>query len=225
MKNKGYFITGTDTEIGKTFVTAVLASYFNKHNQDIGVFKPLMSGARREDTSSDAYILKDSANVKDSLEEINPFQWDEALAPALAQKRAKTNYTLDDVLKKYNILAQKHNGMLVEGAGGITVPYGDNFTVTDLARELKLPLIIVAPNKLGVINHIILTIEFARNHHLKIAGIIFNGAKHRGTVEDTNLALLKEMTNVPIIGELPWINHQSPTAILLEKYLNLKPVM
>ena len=116
----------------------------------------------------------------------------EALAPALAQKRAKTDYSLDDVLKKYNVLAQKHKGMLVEGAGGITVPYGDDFTVTDLACALNLPLIIVAPNKLGVINHIILTIEFAKNHDLTIVGIIFNGVKHKGVVEDTNLTLLKK---------------------------------
>ena len=107
MKNKGYFITGTDTEIGKTFVTARLARYFNKHNQDIGVFKPLMSGTRRENPCSDAYILKSGAKVLDGLEEINPFQWDEALAPALAQKRAKTDYSLDDVLKKYNVLVNK----------------------------------------------------------------------------------------------------------------------
>lgn len=225
MKYKGYFITGTDTEIGKTFVTARLARYFNKHNQDIGVFKPLMSGTRRENPCSDAYILKSGAKLLDGLEEINPFQWDEALAPALAQKRAKTDYSLDDVLKKYNVLAQKHKGLLVEGAGGITVPYGDDFTVTDLACALNLPLIIVAPNKLGVINHIILTIEFAKNHDLTIAEIIFNGVKHKGVVEDTNLTLLKEMTDVPIIGELPWITNQINAEFPLEKYLDIHLLM
>lgn len=216
MGNKGFFITGTDTEIGKTFVTAELANYLNTHDQDFGVFKPLMSGACRENQHSDAYVLKARSHVSDSLEEINPFQWQEALAPALAQKRAKTNITLDDVLEKYRVLSQKHKSMLVEGAGGITVPYGDNFNVVDLARALDLPLIIVAPNKLGVINHIVLTIAFAKQHHLTIAGIIFNGAKQKGIVEDTNLSLLKNLTDVRIIGELPWVTEQ----LAFEKYLD-----
>ena len=89
MKNKGYFITGTDTEIGKTFVTARLARYFNKHNQDIGVFKPLMSGTRRENPCSDAYILKSGAKVLDGLEEINPFQWDGSARTSLSSKACK----------------------------------------------------------------------------------------------------------------------------------------
>ncbi|MBZ1515343.1 AAA family ATPase, partial [Leuconostoc mesenteroides] len=74
-------------------------------------------------------------------------------------------------------------------------------------------------------NHIILTIEFAKNHDLTIAGIIFNGVKHKGVVEDTNLTLLKEMTDVPIIGELPWITNQINAELPLEKYLDINLLM
>ena len=89
MKNKGYFITGTDTEIGKTFVTARLARYFNKHNQDIGAFKPLMSGTRRENPCSDAQNLKSGGKDLDRVEQNNPIQWQEALATTVTHKRSK----------------------------------------------------------------------------------------------------------------------------------------
>lgn len=222
--NKGFFITGTDTEIGKTFFTGGLAGVLRQAGHDVGVFKPLMSGERRESETSDAYLLKMMSGVDDSLEEINPFQLDEPLAPALAQERAGTNYDHDDVLEAWYNLSPKHDSMLIEGAGGITVPYGPNFTVIDLAQEVRLPLLIVARPNLGTINHILLTIHYAKTHGLHVAGVIFNGLRENGLAEQTNPALLQKMTDVPLLGSIPWTDRKldrEHTLSLFQKHLNL----
>lgn len=222
--NKGFFITGTDTEIGKTFVTAGIAGVLRSRGFDTGVFKPLMSGDRRESETSDVHILKKMSGVADSLEEINPFQFDEPLAPALAQERAGTNYDLDHVMEAWYDLSPKHDSMLIEGAGGITVPYGPNFTVIDLAQEVQLPLLLVARPNLGTINHILLTIHYARTHGLYVAGVIFNGLRENGLAEQTNPALLQKMTDVPLLGNIPWTNRKQDrehVQSLFEQYLDV----
>ncbi|MTT32356.1 dethiobiotin synthase [Terrilactibacillus sp. BCM23-1] len=221
---KGFFITGTDTEIGKTFVTAGLAAVLRNKGYDVGLFKPLMSGERRESKTSDAYLLKWMSQVDDALEEINPFQFDEPLAPALAQERAGTDYRLDDVMDAWDHLSAKHKSMLVEGAGGITVPYGPHFNVVDVAKRIQLPLLIVARPNLGTVNHILLTIHYAKANGLQVAGIIFNGLKKVGLAEQTNPGLLKQMTDVPLLGSIPWTDRKCDRAhviSLFHEHLNI----
>ncbi|WKB36188.1 dethiobiotin synthase [Terrilactibacillus sp. S3-3] len=127
-------------------------------------------------------------------------------------------------METWTKLSQKHDAMLIEGAGGITVPYGPNFTVTDLAKRVQLPLLIVARPDLGTINHVLLTIHYAQSNGLQVAGIIFNGLKTRGLAERTNPALLKEMTDVPLLGIIPWTDRRrdrNHVLSLFRRYLNI----
>jgi len=204
---RGFFITGTDTEVGKTFVTASLAAYFRHQGKDVGVFKPMMSGVQREDPLSDAYILKEFAQDHHSLIEINPFQFDEPLAPYIAAKRQGEQISLTQLGEAWDQIKNKHHILLIEGAGGLLVPMGKGYLTVDVARLIGFPLIIVARPGLGTVNHTLLTIEAAQARGLKIAGVILNGLKERnaGVAEQTNPSIIEEFSGVPVWGTLPWI--------------------
>jgi len=165
----GIFITGTDTEIGKTAITAGLTAVLKTRNIDIGVMKPISAGGQE-----DAQLLKQVAGVKDSLDTINPISLRDPLSPNVAASREDTTLDLNLIFDAYQKLSQCHDFMLVEGVGGLLVPLTDDFLVADLAVQLDLPLIIVARAALGTINHTLLTIESARQRNLKILGVVYN---------------------------------------------------
>lgn len=208
---KGIFVTGTDTDVGKTFVSAGIASLLKEQGVDIGVFKPMMSGVRREDPQSDAYILKEMSGDEQPLDQINPFVFDEPLAPYVAQARMGLNITMDDILDHWQRIRNRHTFYLVEGAGGLAVPLGANFLVADLAKALDFPLLIVARPHLGTVNHVLLTISYAKHLGLDVLGIILNGFREDqlGVAEQTNPDLIREFTDVPILGMIPYMKTSS----------------
>lgn len=201
---KGFFITGTDTDVGKTIVASGLSSVLHEKGYDVGVFKPCLSGISREDEKSDTRNLKEMSKTNLSLEEITPFSFKEPLAPYVAAKREGREIFLQDVFNHWEIIRKKHEFFIVEGAGGITVPLGKDFSVIDLCKALQLPVIIVARTNLGTVNHIILTVDYAKRHGLQIAGIILNGmSKNPHISERTNPELIAEFIDVPILGIIP----------------------
>jgi dethiobiotin synthetase len=213
---KGFFITGTDTDIGKTFTTAGLAGSLRELGIDVGVFKPMMSGVKREDPTSDAYLLKQLSKDEHSLEVINPFQFDEPLAPYLASKRAGKLISIEEILQKWEDIKNTHDCYLVEGAGGLAVPLGGSFLVSDLARAIGFPLIIIARPSLGTVNHTLLTIHYAKSMGLKVAGVIINGLKEEqtGVAEQTNPSLIEEFSGIPVIGVIPWVKQPTSEKII-----------
>lgn len=215
----GVFITGTDTGVGKTVIAGGLAASLVSIGVDVGVMKPVATGgeqcdstsmdadeSRRRLVSEDAVFLKHAAQVKDSLELINPICLHEPLAPSVASELEGLPIDLERVDIAFNQLRRKHEFMIVEGVGGLAVPIQDDALVAHLAARFELPLIIVARPTLGTINHTLLTVEFARSFNLEIHGIVLNGLRQHmaGLAENTNSDEISRLTNLPILGVVPF---------------------
>jgi dethiobiotin synthetase len=168
------------------------------------VFSP--REVNRQLVSEDAVFLKHAAQVEDSLELINPICLREPLAPSVASELEGLPIDLERVDTAFNQLCQKHEFMVVEGVGGLAVPIRDNILVAHLAARFELPLIVVARPTLGTINHTLLTIEFAQSFNLEIHGIVLNGLRQDmvGLAESTNPAEISRLTNLPILGVVPF---------------------
>lgn len=200
----GIFVTGTDTDVGKTIISSGLAAVLNEKKIDVGVFKPLLSGISREDPASDTSLLKKLSKTTLSYEEITPFAFKEPLAPYVAGKLEGKNVTIEEVLNHWEKIRRKHEFFIVEGAGGISVPLGKQFLVSDLIKAMQLPLVIVARPNLGTVNHVFLTVQYAKSLGLPVAGVVINGiSDHPDLAEKTNPELIEELCGVPILGITP----------------------
>ena len=205
----GIFITGTDTGVGKTFVAAALASYLRDRDYRVGVMKPAETGCPQQDGVSipeDAVRLKEASGCAEPIEKICPYRFSEPLAPSMAAERAGRRIDLDLLLSNYGEISVKYDITLVEGAGGLLVPLLPSYTYADFAGVLKLPLLVVAANKLGAINHLLLTLEHASCRGLRVLGYVLNGSsKETSLAAETNREVLLGLTGVPCLAELPFI--------------------
>jgi dethiobiotin synthetase len=207
---RSFLVTGTDTGVGKTFVSGGIAAALARRGIDVGVMKPFATGARRVDgrlVSEDAEFLRRASGVTDPLELINPSCLRPPLAPAMAAKVAGKKIDLKAVGEAWVKLTNLHSTMVVEGVGGLLVPLLTGLTVADLARRWKLPLVIVTRPSLGTINHTKLTVLAARTHRLRILGLVINSAvrSRPGLAERLNPAALVAETGVPLLGEVPFL--------------------
>ncbi len=207
---KGYFITGTDTGVGKTLVAGGLAALCGKNGRDVGVMKPVATGCNCIDgalVSEDAVFLKNAAGTADEYEIINPVRFEQPLAPTVAARLNNTTIDLKKIHAAYAVLRKRHDFLIVEGVGGLLVPLGDHYFVSDLIGDMGLPLIIVCRPALGTINHTLLTIASARERKLKIAGIIINESSDGcdETVKRTNREELARFTGIPVLGDIPFL--------------------
>src|SRR3989338_1670819 len=158
MKQRGIFITGTDTGVGKTAAAMVLGVLLKQKGVDVGVMKPVQCAG------DDAQRLKKIIDVNDPLDLINPYLAKEPLSPHLAFKRQKIKINKEKIFRLFDSLAQKHELMLVEGAGGLLVPITDDYLVADLISDMELDVVVVSRLGLGTINHTLLTIQQARDY-------------------------------------------------------------
>ncbi len=193
-----YFIAGTDTDVGKTYVTScMLRDLISRGIKAVG-YKPIACGDR-----SDARAIRDACEAKLSLEEINPVYLRSATAPAIACELEQTSIDESELRRAYEHLAQQYETVLVEGAGGWYVPLSTGRTMADFATDLALPIILVVENKLGAINHTLLTLESIEKRGLHCHGIILN---HRAEEWDlaslTNRRQIEEYCNTPVLAEL-----------------------
>ena len=200
----GIFVTGTDTGCGKTYVTALAGRIFNcRQGADVGVMKPISTGPAKE---NDAVWLKRKLKLNDPLELINPIRLKHPLAPYPAAKMENRKLNINDILRAYKKLEQRHDLVLVEGIGGVAVPITAKYFVIDLIRELKLPVILVARAGLGTINHTLLTVNALWQEKIELLGIIINGFRGKELSEKSNAAMIRKLSCVPILAELPWIS-------------------
>lgn len=207
--DKGYFITGTDTGVGKTIVAGGLATLYKDSGLDIGVMKPIATGCRRINNnliSDDAVFLKHMAGVADEYEIINPVSLEQSLAPIVAARLSNIKIDLEKIHTAYETLSKRHNFIIVEGIGGLLVPIDEYYFVVDLASEMELPLIIVCRSTLGTINHTLLTVSYAREHGLDVKGIIINNSTDISDdiVVKTNIDEIKRLTGLPLLGIIPF---------------------
>ncbi len=210
-KSKGYFITGTDTSVGKTVVTACLLALNRQRGLDTGFMKPIETGVNQECSSeenSDAKFLLTVSGNKDSIEEVSPIRLKPTASPLQATRITGQTIDISLILENFRRLQTKHDRMLVEGIGGLLVPLTTNYSVSDLIKDMSLPLIIVSRFSLGTINHTLLTVKAAQETGVKIAGIILNHSEDRplNEIELGQASLIQELSNVPILGECPFID-------------------
>src|SRR3989304_5129466 len=201
----GIFITGTDTDVGKTAVAAGLAGALKLRGFCVGVMKPVQSGAAlRKDRlySQDAELMKKAADSQDEDELVCPVLLKEALAPGIAAEIEGKSIDIDTILKSYRELERRHDFVVVEGAGGLAVPLKERFLISDLIKLFGLPVIIVARPGLGTINHTFLTIEYAKKSGIRVIGVIINNF-HGGLAEETNPGIISSLTGIPILGIIP----------------------
>lgn len=205
----GVLITGTDTGVGKTFVACGLAALLRDFGYRVGVMKPAETGCAERDGElfpDDAVRLKEASGCDVPLEKICPYQLREPLAPSIAAARAGVTIDIDRLMDVYHEISSGHDITLVEGAGGLMVPLLPSYTYADLAKVLKLPLIVVAANRLGAINHLLLTLEHASCKGLPVLGYVLNQLDSPlSTAAETNREVLANLSAAPCLSELPFV--------------------
>lgn len=209
-KAKGIFILGTDTEIGKTVITGLMAGVLRRRRINVGVMKPVASGAIQSPEgpiSEDAVFLKAAAGVDDDLRKINPYCMKNPMAPGMAARIEKTDVKLSVVAEAYRHLQTRYDLTLVEGAGGLIVPLTPDFlTNVDEIKMLSIPVILIGRATLGTINHVCLTVRALEQEGIELLGIILNGYQEMGLVEKTNPEVIEEITGKKVFGVIPRID-------------------
>jgi len=206
---KGIFITGTDTGVGKTLITGGLARVWLKSGKRIGVMKPIESGCVRSDNGlqpQDALFLKEMSYSTDDLDLINPYRLEHPLTPSIAAELEGVEIDLKKIRHIYQQLDLKYDLILVEGAGGLLSPLYKTLNSADLIRLLGIPMIVIARDTLGTINHTLLTVEYARSNGLTILGIIINNLSSTPDLSTkTNPQVIKKLSGLPILGVIPYL--------------------
>lgn len=205
---KGVFITGTDTGVGKTVVTGLLAKYLRDAGYNIITQKWFQTGSHGFETSDVMAHLRiagfDRKKTQKYSDLMLPYVFKTPCSPHLASQIEKRKINRDKIIKSFRRLSRDFDFVLVEGVGGALVPYNKKDLAIDIAAQLRLPVLIVAQNKLGAINHTLLTIEALKKKRLRILGLVFNNIKNeeRYILED-NPKIVKTFTKEKNFGVLP----------------------
>ena len=207
---KAVFVTGTDTEVGKTLVTGLLARRLLDKGYHAITQKWIQTGTRNLPTDIAVHLKLMGRKIEDVekyLPYIAPYTFQLAASPHLAANLEKRKISTTRIKSSFRTLSKKYDFVIVEGLGGVLVPFNRKKLVIDIAKELALPVIIVAKNRLGAINHTLLTIEALRSRHMKILGVMFNGQneKESEVVLEDNPKIIKALTGEKVLGNLPWL--------------------
>lgn len=195
---KDFIITGTDTGAGKTHVSCLLVKELRARNIDIVPFKPVACGDRE-----DPRRLREASGLDLSLEQINPLYYKSPTSPYVAARFENTSVDFGTIADAFARLKDEYASVLIEGVGGWEVPMTKDQTFGDLAAFLGLPVVLVVANKLGALNHAILSINAIRQRGLECAGIIFNSLTDEWDAASiTNRGVIEEITGVPVLAEL-----------------------
>lgn len=220
------FITGTDTDVGKTYVTAGLAVTLRKMDIDVGVMKPFAAGIAQKSgyKSEDIEILSNAARVNDPENLINPQFFPIAASPYTALKTLKIKPKINSVLTNFKKLSKLHSMLLVEGMGGIMTPILKDYFVTDLIKDMKIPAVLVTRTRIGTINHTVMTVKMCEKYKIPIKGIIINNFDSDGYKTKELTRDLKNLTKIPVLGSIPFISNMSDSSLyrIFKKNLDLK---
>ncbi len=216
-KMKGVFVTGTDTDVGKTWVAAGLTAVLRRWGLKAVYFKPVQSGCPEEAgrlVPTDARLAREVAGLDEPLEVLTPVTMRLPLAPGVAASREGGPVDLARVAESLEALAGRYDFFVVEGAGGLMVPLVDlKFLVLHMVAWLKLPLLVVARPGLGTINHTVLTILAAHQAGLPVAGIVLNRFPAQPSLaEATNPEVIAALTDLPLLGRVPEVGDLSRPA-------------
>ncbi|CAM3795706.1 ATP-dependent dethiobiotin synthetase BioD [Pseudomonas reidholzensis] len=221
--SQGYFIAGTDTDVGKTTIAAGLLHAARLNGASTLGAKPVASGCTLTSKglrNADALALIDESSLKLPYEQVNPFAFEPAIAPHLAAREAGVTLGVPTLVAAMRqVLAQGADFTLIEGAGGWRVPLSDQANLSDLAIALKLPVILVVGVRLGCINHALLSAEAIARDGLQLAGWVANVIDPKTSRLEENLASLAERLPAPCLGRVPKL--KQPSAAAVADYLQL----
>ena len=195
-----FFITGTDTGAGKTVLTALLTRFLRKRGVNVAALKPICSGGR-----DDARVLRVASAGALALDEINPWHFRAPIAPLLAARRERRRVKLAEVLAHVHAMQKRFDVLLIEGAGGLLSPLGENFDSRDLLTALRATPIVVGPNRLGAVNQILLTLEALPKSFRRKARVVLMSPPKPDAATASNTKLLAEFFDAKRIFTLPWL--------------------
>jgi dethiobiotin synthetase len=214
-----YFITGTDTGVGKTLVSCALLQAFAAQGKRAAGFKPVAAGCDEDGHNDDAKRLHAAGNVQADYGRINPYCFPHLIAPHLAARLAGVTVEFPRILAAYRELAAQADAVIVEGVGGFCVPLNDKQDSADLARQLTLPVILVVGMRLGCINHALLTVRAIADYQLECAGWVANVLDGDMPALQENIAALRERIAAPLLGVIPHM--AEPDEKAAAQYLDL----
>lgn len=196
-----YFITGTDTGVGKTMVAAGLAKHLRDSGIDVGVMKPYSAGA--SGPHSDISILREAAGADDPQELANPQSFPLETSPFAAGRLLGVTPDVDRVMRSFAELKSRHRVLLVEGVGGIMAPILRRYLVADLILQMDLPVIIVVGNRMGTVSHTLMTLDVCRRRSIEVAGLIINCLEKDGYSPESLEGDLDLLADFPVLGTVP----------------------
>jgi len=203
---QGYFVTGTDTEVGKTYSSVKLIERWRAEGKNVVAMKPVASGCEIDADGvwrNDDVTRLTRATGQTDLDLMNPYRFLPAIAPHIAARQAGVTIELDAIVRHYQQLATGSEMVLVEGAGGWLAPLSDSLFMADLARALDLPVILVVGMRLGCINHALLSAQAIQGSGLTFAGWVANAVVAEFPAYQENLETLRAHLPAPLLLELP----------------------
>jgi dethiobiotin synthetase len=222
MPAQGLFITGTDTGVGKTVVTAAILAWLQHQGLKTGVMKPIETGVDSECSSpanSDALFLMECGGIEDDLSEVCPIRLKPAASPFQAALIENCSIQPETILSAYKKLSGQYDWMLVEGIGGARVPITHDYGVVDLMRDLGLPVVVVARYPLGTLNHTLMTLDTLKQKSIPVRGVVFNrtGPEAANAIEQDQPRLIEELSGAKVLGEFPYIDNLNTQSFSPEK--------
>lgn len=227
MPAQGLFITGTDTGVGKTVVTAAIMAYSQRYRGRTGVMKPIETEVDSKCSSSansDALFLMECGGINDALAEICPIRLKPAASPFQAALIENRSIQPETILSAYRTLLKKYDWMLVEGIGGVRVPITRDYGVVDLMRDLGLPTVVVARYQLGTLNHTLMTLNTLKQNGIPVRGVVFNQTEPEApdAIEQDQPRLIEELSGIQVLGKFPYIDNLNTQSFSPEKLIELE---
>jgi dethiobiotin synthetase len=200
-----YFVTGTDTGVGKTLISCALLLGFSAQGKRAVGMKPIAAGCNADGQNGDVLELRAASNVEAGYGQTNPYCFPQAIAPHIAAQRAGVIIDLSVIAKSFQELAAQADVVIVEGAGGLLVPVNAQQDSTDLILKLGLPVILVVGMRLGCLNHALLTVEAIAARGLALAGWVANVVDDEMQMCEENIAALQHRIAAPLLGVVPYM--------------------
>ena len=216
----GLFITATGTDVGKTYVSALIVKTMRKTGLNCGYYKPALSGAENKEgiiIPGDCRYVFDEAKINKNPTDYVSYIFEPAVSPNLAAEMSNTPIKLDRIQNDFIRIKNEFDYLLVEGAGGIVCPFNieDKLLLPDVIKALKLDIIIVASAELGGINSAVLTVEYAKQHGINVRGIILNKYKENDFMQQDNKVQIEKLSGIKVVA----------TVKENDKYIDLKDIL